>query len=84
MIDRYSSKVNELKMMEPLFFSDNIWFIDITTSKLQTPSTFHGVEEFMLKVILLAIDRSKGQCEASLHVTAITHEIFSIGFKNYT
>ena len=47
MIDRYSNKVNELKMMEPLFFSDNIWFIDITTSKLQTPSTFYGVDRFM-------------------------------------
>jgi hypothetical protein len=32
-------------------------------------------------VILLTIDRSKGQCKASLHVTATTHEIFSIGFK---
>ena len=27
-----SSKVNELKMMEPLLFSDNTWFIDITTT----------------------------------------------------
>ena len=33
--------MNELKMMGPLFFSDNTWFIDITTSKLQTPITFH-------------------------------------------
>jgi hypothetical protein len=47
MIDRYSSKVNEFKMMRPLFFSDNTWFINITISKLQIPSTFHGVEEFM-------------------------------------
>ena len=31
-IDTYSSKVNELKMMEPLLFSDNTWFIDITTT----------------------------------------------------
>jgi hypothetical protein len=47
MIDRYSSKVNELKMMELLLCSDNTWFIDITTSKLQSPITFHGVEEFI-------------------------------------
>ena len=47
MIDRYSSKVTELKMMEQLFSSDNIWIIDITTSKLETPSTFHGVDRFM-------------------------------------
>ncbi len=26
------SKVNELKMMEPLLFSDNTWFIDMTTT----------------------------------------------------
>ena len=31
-IDTYSSKVNELKMMAPLLFSDNTWFIDITTT----------------------------------------------------
>jgi hypothetical protein len=31
-IDTYTSKVNELKMMEPLLFSDNTWFIDITTT----------------------------------------------------
>ena len=31
-IDTYSSKVNELKMMEPLLISDNTWFIDITTT----------------------------------------------------
>ena len=31
LIDRYSSKVNELKMVEPLFFRDDTWFIDIYT-----------------------------------------------------
>ena len=69
MIDRYSNKVNELKMMEPLFFCDNTWFIDITTSKLQSPSkdTFHifmelknsdvtQVHNGSWTVILLAID----------------------------
>ena len=28
MIDGYSSKVNELKMVEPLFFRDDTWFTD--------------------------------------------------------
>ena len=31
-IDTYSSKVNELKIMVPLLFSGNTWFIDITTT----------------------------------------------------
>ena len=31
-IDTYSTKVNELKMMEPLLFSDTTRFIDITTT----------------------------------------------------
>ncbi len=78
MIDRCSSKVNELKMMGPLFFSDN------TTSKLPTPCTFHIFMELKKSwtvILLAAIDRSKRQCEASLYVIATTHEIFSIGFK---
>ena len=43
--DRYSCKVNDVKMMEQLFFSYNTWFIDTTTSKLQTSSTFHTFME---------------------------------------
>ena len=70
-------------MMEPLFLSDNTWFIDITTSKLRPRAPFMEWKNSWT-VIMLAIDRSKGQCEASLYVTAITHEIFSTGFKNYT
>ena len=69
-IDTYSSKVNELKMMEPLLFSDNTWFIDITTT---TDPKYLSYIFFEWKnsdpsevyigswtVILLTIDRSKG------------------------
>jgi hypothetical protein len=81
MIDGYSSKVNELKMVEPLFFRDDTWFIDVTTSKLQTPSnfTFHIFMELKnfdpskiydgsWTVILLAIDPKNN---ATLHSTSL-------------
>jgi hypothetical protein len=69
-IDTYSSKVNELKMMEPLLFSDNTRFIDITTT---TDPKYLSYIFFELKnldlsevhigswtVILLTIDKSTG------------------------
>ena len=89
MIDRYSNKVNELKMTEPLFFSDNTWFIDITTSKLQSPSkvTFHIFMELKNSDITKVYNshtisnRSKEQLEASLYIIETAREIFSIRFK---
>jgi hypothetical protein len=90
MIDRYSSKVNELKMVEPLFFRDDTWFIDITTSKLQTPSnvTFHIFMELKnfdpskvyngsWTVILLAIDPKNN---AKLHSTSLK-QLVRFSFK---
>ena len=81
MIDRYSSKVNELKMVEPLFFRDDTWFIDVTTSKLQTPSNITFLIFMELKnfdpskiyngswtVILLAIDPKNN---ATLHCISL-------------
>jgi len=81
MIDGYSSKVNELKMVEPLFFRDDTWFIDVTTSKLQTPSNITFLIFMELKnfdpskiyngswtVILLAIDPKNN---VTLHSTSL-------------
>ena len=77
--DRYSCKVNDVKMMEQLFFSYNTWFIDTTTSKLQTSSTFHTFMELKKSdlskvyngswtVILLAIDPRNN---LKLHCTSL-------------
>ena len=77
--DRYSCKVNDVKMMEQLFFSYNTWFIDTTTSKLQTSSTFHTFTELKKSdlskvhngswtVILLAIDPRNN---LKLHCTSL-------------
>ena len=69
-IDTYSSKVNELKMMEPLLFIDTTWFIDITTTTdpkylsyiFFDWKNFDPSEVYIgsWTVILLTIDRSKG------------------------
>jgi len=59
--------VNELKIMEPLLFSDNAWFIDITTTTDPKYLSYMFVELKNLDssvvyigswtVILLTIDR---------------------------
>jgi len=80
LIDRYSSKMKDLKMIEPIFFNDDAWLINITTSKLQTtPNTFQIFIELKhsnsskvyngsWSVILLAIDPRNN---ATLHCKSL-------------
>jgi hypothetical protein len=67
MIDRANSKVNEMKMVEPINLCDDYWFVNVTTSKVMNSnalqitmelkhSNITQVHNGSWTVILLAID----------------------------